>query len=95
MLTVMTALSKVSRGHLTMRNNCVPSIIRHYSSDTSSRLRSTVSSLPLLRLGFENPVFWWDLVYQIKYLGSGCVISGGSDPEILSEHLEPKYIKNR
>ena len=80
MLTAMTSLSKVSRGLLTMRNSHVRSIIRHYSSDTSSRLRSTVSSLPLLRLGFQ-------VIYRISRPLADRIVQKAQQNKLFSDYV--------
>jgi len=80
MLTAVRALSKVSRGLLTMRNNCVPSIIRHHSSDTSSRLRSIVSSLPLLRLGFQ-------VIYRISRPLADRIVQKAQQNKLFSDYV--------
>ena len=80
MLTAMRALSKVSRGLLTLRNDCVTSIIRHYSSDTSSRIRSTVSSLPLLRLGFQ-------VIYRISRPLADRIVQKAQQNKLFSDHV--------
>ena len=80
MLTAMKALSKASRGLLTMRNNCVPLIIRYYSSDTSSRLRSTVSSLPLLRLGFQ-------VIYRISRPLADRIVQKAQQNKLFSDYV--------
>ena len=80
MLTAMRALSKASRGLLTMRNNCVPLIIRYYSSDTSSRLRSTVSSLPLLRLGFQ-------VIYRISRPLADRIVQKAQQNKLFSDYV--------
>ena len=80
MFTAMRALSKVSQRLLTIRNNCVPSIIQHYSSDTSSRLRSTVSSLPLLRLGFQ-------VIYRISRPLADRIVQKAQQNKLFSEYV--------
>ena len=63
-----------------MRNNCVPLIIRYYSSDTSSRLRSTVSSLPLLRLGFQ-------VIYRISRPLADRIVQKAQQNKLFSDYV--------
>ena len=63
-----------------MRNSCVPSIIRHYSSDTSSRLRSTVSSLPLLRLSFQ-------VIYRISRPLADRIVQKAQQNKLFSDYV--------
>ena len=63
-----------------MRNSHVRLIIRHYSSDTSSRLRSTVSSLPLLRLGFQ-------VIYRISRPLADRIVQKAQQNKLFSDHV--------